>query len=316
MGDIKTFEARVVDFAATEAGGLTRTANPNTMTDEQRRDLIREVEAGDVMGIRFKALAFGDGANANGARLTAAQIDEVAATARGRDLVTDHAWSVAGVVGEVTGGEARDEGAERVLILEHEITDPAAMVPFLRRQWRKFSVALDAAGWTERNGEVWANSPVRLVHNAFVSDPAYDKARVVENHRTQGVKMSEQTDKAPDQAARIAELEGALSGALAKIKELEGSLEAREGEVFEAAFSKAAAEGRVLPSSRAQFEAIRKAAGLTAAVALFSAYPEQGALPTKTIGTGAPAPVQPKTFNADAAAALITKAGGLKEKKQ
>lgn len=314
MGEIKTFEARVVDFEVEGGSGLTRTANPNTMTDEQRRDLIRQVEAGEVMGLRFRALAFGSGPNANGARLSAAQVDELAATAAGADLVTDHAWSVASIVGEVTGGEARDEGGERVLILDQQITDPAAMVPFLRRQWRKFSVALSAAGWTERDGEMWANSPVRLVHNAFVSDPAYAGARVVENQRQREVKMSEQTDKAPDQAARIAELEGALTGALAKIKELEGALEAREAEVFEAAFAKAAAEGRVLPSSKAQFDAVRKAAGLSAAVALFSAYPEQAALPTRPLGAGTPnTKPEAKTFDTDKIAALII---GGKEKKQ
>jgi len=319
MGDVKLFEARIMaDAVSGEAGDLIRAANPATMTPEQRRDMITAIKAGDVMGLTFKALAFGSGENANGARLSPEQIDELAGTAAGVDLLTDHGWSVDGVVGEVTAGEARDEGAERVLVLSHEITHPDAMEAFVRRRLRRFSVGIDAAGW--RSGpdgrEVWAISPVRLVHNAFVSDPAYDKARVVENANTREATGMSTENKGADQAARVAELEGALAGALADNTRLKEELDKREGEVFEAAFARAAGEGRVLPSSKAQFENVRKAAGLNAAVALFAAYPEQAALPTKPIGTSG-ATDAPKVFDAQAAADLIVNTSGRtrKEKK-
>ena len=315
---IKSFDVQVTGEAL-QGEGLVRRVNPAAMSPEQRRDLVRAIRSGDVVGLQFKALAFGSGPNLNGARLTPEQVSELATGAAGADLMLDHGYSAAQTVGEVVGAEARDEGGERVLVLDHELTEPAAMEAFIQRRLRRFSVAIDAQGWREgEGGAAWAISPVRLVHNAFVSDPAYQGARVVEHARQEPpkreVKMSDNTqDKAPDQAARVAELEGALAGALAQLDELKARLEQREGEVFGAAFDKAVAQGRVVPTARGQFDTIRKAAGLDAAVALFSAYPEQAALPTKPVGAGADTAAVNKTHNntnADALARAILRAGG------
>jgi phage I-like protein len=163
-----------------------------------------------------------------------------------------------------------------------------------------------------------------LLHNAFVSDPAYVDSRVIEHHhRRRAPRAGEESERmsdrdgggAPDQAARIDELEGALTGALAQIDALKAALEVRETEVFEAAFGRAVAAGRILPAKRAQFEAIRKAAGLDAVVSLFEAYPDQAAVPTRPVGVGATAD-QPKTTPDAAALAQQILRAGRKENQQ
>ena len=323
MGEVKSFRVRFEALAdGGDKTGAVRRISPAEMSADDRLALLADIDAGQVLALKFKALAFGSGPNLNNARLYPDQIDELAQTAAGVDLLADHGWSVSDTVGAVLSGEARDEGSERVLVLDHELTEPNAMRAFVRGLWRRFSIALEAAGWEERGDvarEIWAVSPVRLVHNAFVSDPAYKGARVVANQARERKMEKETQDGAQQvQAARIAELEGALAGALATIDELKASLAKREEEAFGAAFDRAAAEGRVLPSAREQFSAIRKTAGLDAVCALFGAYPKQAALPTETTGHGdAPKADGPK-YNPNEIAARIFAAGGgkIKEAKQ
>jgi len=314
------FEARASGAGLVD-DPLVPTINPDAMTPEERLALVRRIEAREVYGLRFAARAFGSGPNRNNARLRPEQIDQLAATAASAPLVTDHAWEVGGIVGEVLRGEARDEDGERALYLMHELTEREAMVAFTQRRLRRFSVAIEADDWqgSASGGEIAARGNVRLLHNAFVSEPAYERAGVAQPfHQARSERMSNTESAASaapdDQAARIAELEAALQGALGKIAELEGALGSREEAAFSAAFDCAVAAGAVKPAARERFAGIFKAAGLDATLGILSELAPQGALPTRAVGVPAPATRAAAEFDARAAANLIIQTAGRKAK--
>ena len=298
---------RIMQFGAqveTYSGGAVDEAspwvNPADLSGADRLGLIKRIEAREVYSVRFKARAFSSGeTNSNRAFLSAAQVSQLAATAAGTDLVTDHAYSVAGTIGEVTEGETREEDGERVLVLSNEVTDVASMVAFVQRRLRRFSIALEADDWlTGADGKSWAQGDVRLVHNAFVSDPAYRGAEVIKPFGRQ--QMAEDiiadapvVDDAPQEASKVDELEAALAALTSKYEEIKVALEevqtalgARESSAFDEEFSRACAQGKVKPSSKPQFEAIRKSAGFDAVVGLFAAFEVGAVLPVRAVGAG------------------------------
>ena len=300
MGEVRTFQALAdsVETPQTEDYGNVRRGNPGAMSHDERARLVADIEARKVFALQFKVKAFGSGPNLNNARLTPEQIDELAASAHGADLMIDHAHSAAASVGDTIGAEARTaENGERLLILDHELTDPDAMIRFARRQLRRFSISIEAADWKMSNAgtEILAVSPVRLIHNAFVSDPAYRGASVISNQTNPRQTMPENEKAgAPDYSAQIAALEATVAAQAAELTEYKTKLEARESAAFSAELDRACQAGKIKPTARAQYDQARKAMGFDAAVGLLGGLADGNALPIAPVGD---APTAPKRID-------------------
>ncbi len=299
MGEVRTFRALVdsVETPQAEDYGNVRRVNPGAMSHDERARLVADIEARKVFALQFKVKAFGSGPNLNNARLTPEQIDELAASASGADLMIDHAHSAAASVGDTIGAEARTaENGERLLILDHELTDPDAMIRFARRQLRRFSISIEAADWKMSNAgtEILAVSPVRLIHNAFVSDPAYRGASVISNQTKRQTMPENEKAGAPDYSAQIAALEATVAAQAAELTEAKTKLEARESAAFSAELDRACQAGKIKPTARAQYDQARKAMGFDAAVGLLVGLADGNALPIAPVGD---APTAPKRID-------------------
>lgn len=300
MAEVRTFQALAdsVESPQTEDYGNVRRVNPGAMSHDERARLVADIEARKVFALQFKVKAFGSGPNLNCARLTPEQIDELAASAHGADLMIDHAHSAAASVGDTLGAEARTtDSGERVLILDHELTDPDAMIRFARRQLRRFSISIEAADWKMSNAgtEILAVSPVRLIHNAFVSDPAYRGASVISNQTNPRQTMPDNEKAgAVDQSAQIAALEATVAAQAAELTEAKTKLEARESAAFSAELDRACQAGKIKPTARAQYDQARKAMGFDAAVGLLGGLADGNALPIAPVGD---APTAPKRID-------------------
>lgn len=298
MGEVRTFQALAdsVETPQAEDYGNVRRVNPGAMSHDERARLVADIEARKVFALQFKVKAFGSGPNLNNARLTPEQIDELAASASGADLMIDHAHSAAASVGDTLGAEARTaENGERLLILDHELTDPDAMIRFARRQLRRFSISIEAADWKMSNAgtEILAVSPVRLIHNAFVSDPAYRGASVISNQTNPRQTMPDNEKAgAVDQSAQIAALEATVAAQAAELTEAKTKLEARESAAFSAELDRACQAGKIKPTARAQYDAARKAMGFDAAVGLLGGLADGNALPIAPVGDAPTATVK------------------------
>lgn len=295
MGEVRTFRALVdsVETPQAEDYGNVRRVNPGAMSHDERARLVADIEARKVFALQFKVKAFGSGPNLNNARLTPEQIDELATTASGADLMIDHAHSAAASVGDTLGAEARTtDSGERVLILDHELTDPDAMIRFARRQLRRFSVSIEAADWkvSQAGTEILAVSPVRLIHNAFVSDPAYRGASVISNQTKRQTMPENEKAGAPDQSAQIAALEATVAAQAAQLNEVQAKLEARESAAFSAELDRACQTGKIKPTARAQYDQARKAMGFDFAVGLIGGLADGQALPIAPVGDAPTAP--------------------------
>lgn len=301
MGEVRTFQALAdsVETSIEETGqGNVRRVNPGAMSHDQRASLVADIESRKVFALQFKVKAFGSGPNLNNARLTPEQIDELADSAKGADLMIDHAHSAAASVGDTIGAESRTtDSGERILVLDHELTDPDAMIRFARRQLRRFSISIEAADWkmSQAGTEILAVSPVRLIHNAFVSDPAYRGASVISN-QTQRQTMPADKDQtgAPDYSAQIAALEATVAAQAADLTEYKTKLEARESAAFSAELDRACQAGKIKPTARAQYDQARKAMGFDAAVGLLGGLADGNALPIAPVGD---APTAPKRID-------------------
>ncbi len=301
MGEVRTFQALAdsVESPQAEDYGNVRRVNPGAMSHDQRAALVADIEARKVFALQFKVKAFGSGPNLNNARLTPEQIDELASSAHGADLMIDHAHSAAASVGDTIGAEARTtDSGERVLILDHELTDPDAMIRFARRQLRRFSISIEAADWKMSNAgtEILAVSPVRLIHNAFVSDPAYRGASVISNQTKRQTMPENEKAGAPDYSAQIAALEATVAAQAAELTEAKTKLEARESAAFSAELDRACQAGKIKPTARAQYDQARKAMGFDAAVGLLGGLADGNALPIAPVGDAPTAPTKPKTI--------------------
>ena len=302
MGEVRTFQAVINNFddapalVSDDQMGQVRRVNPAAMSHDQRASLVADIESRKVFALQFKVKAFGSGPNLNNARLTPEQIDELADSAKGADLMIDHAHSAAASVGDTIGAESRTtDSGERILVLDHELTDPDAMIRFARRQLRRFSISIEAADWkmSQAGTEILAVSPVRLIHNAFVSDPAYRGASVISNQtQRQAMPDNEKQPGAPDYSAQIAALEATVAAQAAELTEDKTKLEARESAAFSAALDQACESGKIKPTARAQYDAARKAMGFDAALGLIAGLAEGNALPIKAVGDAPAATVK------------------------
>lgn len=276
------------------ASSMVRRVNPASLTYEERADLVRAIRAGEVTALRFKIKAFASGGgNLHGVNLTPEQVSELASSASNADLMPKHTDDPMESVGFVAEGEVRDgEGGGRDLILDNELTDPDAMVRFVQRRLRRFSVSIAAARWIDnKDGTQTAVSPLRIVHNAFISDPAFRDVAILDNQAPQRPQaMTEPQAGAPDYSAQIKQLEDTISAQAAQIKQLTDALDAREAKAFAAELDSAVAQGKILPTARVQFEAARKAMGFDAASALIVSLGAGAALPIQQVGEGAAPP--------------------------
>lgn len=295
MAEVRTFQALVdsVESPQSVDHGNVRRVNPVTMSHDERAALVADIESKKVFALQFKVKAFGSGPNLNNARLTPEQIDELADSAKGADLMIDHAHSAAASVGDTIGAEARtSDSGERILVLDHELTDPDAMIRFARRQLRRFSISIEAADWkmSQAGTEILAVSPVRLIHNAFVSDPAYRGASVISNQTQRQTMPDNEKAGAPDYSAQIAALEATVAAQAAQLEEARTKLEARESAAFSAELDRACQAGKIKPTARAQYDQARKAMGFDAAVGLLGGLADGNALPIAPVGDAPTAP--------------------------
>lgn len=316
MGEVRTFQAALEGISDTLAhiegattpqdqSGRVRRVNPGNMSHDERAALVADIQKGDVFALRFKVRAFGTGPNLHDVQLSPEQIKELSDTANEADLMVRHTDDVTQSVGEILGGETRDMSGEHVLVLDQELTDPDAMVRFARRQLRSFSVSIEAADWQQgRDGKVLAVSPVRLIHNAFVSRSAYRPASVINNQAGASPMPDKDQTGAPDYSAQIAALEATVAAQAAELTEAKTKLEARESAAFSAELDRACQAGKIKPTARAQYDQARKAMGFDAAVGLLGGLADGNALPIAPVGD---APTAPKRID-NAAPAVDVKA--------
>lgn len=305
MGDIRKFAAlgdgdNIITAAEPESK-LVRRVNPASLSYEERADLVRAIRAGEVTALRFKIKAFASGGkNLHGVNLTPEQVSELALSAANADLMPRHTEDPMESVGFVGAGETVEAEGGRDLILDNELTDPETMVRFVQRRLRRFSVSIAAARWIDnKDGTQTAVSPLRIVHNAFISDPAFRDVAIVNQAPTRS-KMSEQ-NTAPDDGAKLKQLEDTVLSQAAEIKRLTEALDAREAKAFSAELDNAVSQGKILPTARVQFEAARKAMGFDAASALIVSLGAGSALPVTQVGEGsAPPPAAAPAASRDA----------------
>lgn len=347
-----------VEMAASEGknegggGGTGETSpwiNPAKMSDRERLDLIKRIEAREVASIQFWAHVFGDGFNQNRLKLTPAQVRQAAKSAAGIAALDGHGgWGdgspASHAVGSITKGRSdKLESGETVATLAHRISNQRAMIEVVSGTWLWFSVSLAADQWMDelldKDGKVtkdWdsavdyritALGEVWMTHNAFVSDPAWlgsaFLARTAGGTQHEGIDMSGQlTPPAAAPAVVVGEdvekLKADLTASQARVGELELALKAEKAAHFSAVFDAAKTQGRVKESEREMLAFVAEGKGIPFVAAQLSA--RDPLVPLRTVGEAPnatpPASVKNSTEKRPGAEGELKHLGGSPEAEQ
>jgi len=316
-----------VEMAASEgenkgAGDTSPWINPAKMSDRERLDLIKRIEAREVAAVQFWAHVFGDGGNQHRLKVTPAQVKQAAKSAVGVSAKDGHgAWGdgspANNAVGSITKGRSdKLESGETVVALAHRITNQQAMIEVVSGTWLWFSVALNADGWKDElldaNGKVttdWESAVdfritalgnVWISHNAFVSEPAWAGsaylARTAGGIQPEGFDMSGQLTPPAAPAVvgdDVVKLKADLAASQAQVVELTAALAASKAAHFGAVFDAAKAQGRVKEGEREMLSFVADGKGVSFVAAQLSA--REPLVPMRAVGEApnatAPAPI-------------------------
>jgi len=195
-----------------EADDRVPFVDPRALTLDERADLLKRIDAREVVGIRFAAVAFGDRPNKNRFRIASEEFEEVAPTFVDQMLKLTHSGGASSSVGTIIAARVRpDKEGVNELILAHEIDDKDAMAAFVNGRYKKFSIELAPSDDTRcsvcgTQMDMWGtygffncehsyeNAEAVIfggkgLGNAIVQNPAYEQAGITaayfEQHQPQ-----------------------------------------------------------------------------------------------------------------------------------
>lgn len=144
-------QVRTMGLSVEDAGAGVlvgdRYVNPRALSNEEFTTLVRQIRAGELRRLRFRARAFIDKPNANLFRPKPGQIPTIAENAAGALYLVGHRiWHEESRVGDIVGGDVGEHEGNEALLLDVEITEPGAQEDFLRGRQDRFSIGWDSDG--------------------------------------------------------------------------------------------------------------------------------------------------------------------------
>jgi hypothetical protein len=179
--------------------------NPESISSAERLDLRKKIQSGELMGLRFWAIVFGDERNMNGARPRPGQLEALGLSAHKRSVLYGHWPSMSSKKGRLLDHRVVDNaerGVEQLALL-NEVVEEDAMLDLVNLKIGEFSISLKASKWVcsicdkearfgwwgpelgcrcnPDEAELFGEAPVEIMHNAVVSQGAYRDTRIAED---------------------------------------------------------------------------------------------------------------------------------------